>query len=129
MYEKIQSIVHTFFLLFFFMFDLDFTDTHNLTLQYHRASYQPKQCALELLPKDFTGDLWRSAQPRHTFAALITLLLISPTSEEWKAESTLPPPGYECIYMREYRQSIVYKCEGTDIQLYISARVMIINYI
>ena len=47
-------------------------------------------CTRSLAEWVHRGDLWRSAQLRHTCAALIILLLISPTSEGWKAESTLP---------------------------------------
>ena len=65
-----------FFIFYFFTYGWNFTDTHNFTLQHRRESciiallcgtYQPRLCALELLPKEFTGeDLWRSTQPRHT---------------------------------------------------------------
>ena len=55
----------------------------------------PAVCTQTLAEGVHLGDLWRSAQPRHTCAALIILLLISPTSEGWKAESSLPPPGFE----------------------------------
>ena len=55
----------------------------------------PAVCTRTLDEGVHRGDLWRSAQPQHTCAALIILLLISPTSEGWKAETTLPPPGFQ----------------------------------
>ena len=54
----------------------------------------PAVCTRTLAEGIRRVDLWRSAQPRHTSAALIMLLLISPTSEGWKAESALPPPVF-----------------------------------
>ena len=53
----------------------------------------PAVCTRTLAEGVHRWDPWRSAQ--HTFAALIMLLLILPTSEGWKYESTLPPPGFE----------------------------------
>ena len=51
------------------MYGWNFTDTHNFTLQHRRESfelciiallcdtYQPRLCALELLPKELTGGI------------------------------------------------------------------------
>ena len=56
------------------------------------GTHQPRLCALELLPKEFTGGISddpcralhsNAAQPRHTCAALITLL---PNSLTWLGE-------------------------------------------
>ena len=62
----------------------------------------PDVCFRTLAEGVHRGYLWRSAQPRHTCAALIILLLISPISEGWKAESTLPPPGFESALFKWY---------------------------
>ena len=56
------------------------------------GTHQPRLCALELLPKEFTGGISddpcralhsNAARPRHTCAALITLL---PNSLTWLGE-------------------------------------------
>ena len=56
------------------------------------GTHQPRLCALELLPKEFIGGIFddpcralhsNAARPRHTCAALITLL---PNSLTWLGE-------------------------------------------
>ena len=63
----------------------------------------PAVCTRTLAEGAHREDLWRSAQPRNTVAALIILLHILPTSEGWKAEQNLPPPSLPCHHCSRTR--------------------------
>ena len=97
-------LTYLFFFFFFFYIWLDFLQTGTIS-RYNTAeshslmhysqlcgTHQPRLCALELLPKEFTGGISddpcralhsNAARPRHTCAALITLL---PNSLTWLGE-------------------------------------------
>ena len=97
----------------FYTCDWNFTDTHNFTLLQRRESFALCIIALAAAHTCRGGahlilaegvhreEIWQSAKPKLTFAALLTMLLISPNSEGWKAELTLPPtlfaPGKKWI--------------------------------
>ena len=93
-----------FFVFFFFLYMAGLLQTGTIS-RYNTAeshslmhysqlcgTHQPRLCALELLPKEFTGGISddpcralhsNAARPRHTCAALITLL---PNSLTWLGE-------------------------------------------
>ena len=99
-----EDCVFFLFFLFFFLYMAGLLQTGTIS-RYNTAeshslmhysqlcgTHQPRLCALELLPKEFTGGISDdpcralhsdAARPRHTCAALITLL---PNSLTWLGE-------------------------------------------
>ena len=98
-----DNIKEIFFKCFFFTYGWNFTDPDNFMLQHltriirimhysptMRRIPTPAVCTRTLAEGVHRGGSLTIRTTRHTCAALIILLLISPTSDGWKAESTLP---------------------------------------
>ena len=93
-----------FFLLFFFFFYIWLEFTRNaqfhitplqrviriMIMPYSTVHISPSYVHSNSCRNSSPGEyIWRPTQPRHTYEALITLLLISPTSEGWKSGCAL----------------------------------------